>query len=434
MKSMYSKRLGIMMVLITLVLATPPLTLKAYEVGPEFLISWPTFPYDNNAFLPSVAANWNNQEFLVVWHEKTEVGYRDIEGQRISIDGTRIGDRISISYGTYDRVQPCVDYDIHNNRYLVVWMYDAGGTGNSYEIWGRYVNADGSMSDPEFKIFSYPNRSFWTPKIAVNKFYPNQLVVWSALNTQTGQFADILGAFVSGNGNVQIIPLIATANSPHQVNITYCNYCAKFMAVWRHMTSAGNGDIYGAFLHQASGAVMDPPGIFVINDSTLDQNFPSVATDDNNLYVVVYQNTYSGSDRDIWPQTIDAQGNKIGLPFAVSITNDDETSPQVASFLNSGRALAVYEKKTATGKAIWATHWKIGQTDVKRMEVASYSFWENETPAAAVGYKFTGAVPIPEVPVVVYVGDSTGDPTEYRRIYGRMLVFEKVFLPLLLKN
>ena len=434
MKSKSLKWLGILMVLTTIGLIMPAITLMAYEVGPEFVVSIPPIPLDPDTFLPSVAANYNDQEFLVVWHEKTQVGPRNIVGQRITIDGTRIGNQISISSGTNDRVQPCVDYDFHNNRYLVVWMYDAGGTGTSYEIWGRYVNTDGSQPDPEFIIISWEHRSFWSPKIAVNKFYPNQLVVWNALDTQTGQFSDIAGAFVSGNGVVTPIPLITTANSPHQVSIIYCNLCAKFMAVWRHMYSASDGDIYGAFLSQSSGAVINPPGIFEVVSSSKDQNHPSVASDDTNRYVVVWQEAFSSTDRDIMGQYIDIQGNKIGSPFTVTNTSDDETFPQVVDFWNSDKALAVWQRKTATGEAIWAAQWQIGQTAMDRMEVASYAFWSNETPAAAIGLKFTGAVPIPEVPIIVYVGDSVGDPTEYRRIYGRLLLLNKIFLPILLKN
>jgi len=218
------------------------------------------------------------------------------------------------------------------------------------------------------------------------------------------------------------------------VNIIYCNLCGKFMAVWRHMFSVSDGDIYGAFLSQSNGAVITPPGIFEVASSSKDQNYPSVASDETNRYVVVWQDAFSPTDRDILGQYIDTQGNKIEGPFAVANTFDDETHPKVINFLNLKKALAVWQRKTAAGEAVWAADWQIGQSSIKGMEVASYAFWENEAPAAAVGLKFTGAVPIPEVPIIVYVGDSTGDPNEYRRIYGRLLLFEKVFLPILLKN
>jgi hypothetical protein len=58
-------------------------------------------------------------------------------------------------------------------------------------------------------------------------------------------------------------------------------------------------------------------------------------------------------------------------------------------------------------------------------EVAAYAFWDNENPAVAVdGPAY----------LVVYEGDSQGDPTVYRHIYGRRWVPHAVFLPAVLRN
>jgi hypothetical protein len=364
MKSKHSAGSAIRSFFFILGILLPSTTLLAYRVGPEFKVAHPVPSYFADQYLPSVAgnyaANYESGEYLVVWHEKVPASNRYLVGQRLRLDGTPIGPQIFIqpeSMGN-DRFQPAVNFDAYNNRYLVVWMYDADGTGMHYEIWGKYLQPDGSQPDPEFKIISWPNRSFWSPRIALNKFYENQLVVWSALDTQTEQFSDIAGAFVSGNGVVNPIPLITTAGSPHQVSITYCNNCAEFMVVWRHMYSPADGDIYGAFLHQATGAVMNPPGIFGVNTSTADQNFPSVATDDDR-YVVVWQYPFSATDQDILGQYIDGQGNKIGGTFSIANSSDDETNPQVVGFgmgnqIARHKALAVWQRKTATGSAVWA--------------------------------------------------------------------------------
>lgn len=418
-------------------LLVPSTPLWAYQVGPEFKVGNPVPPYEANQYLPAIAANYFANEYLVVWHEKIPTSNRYLVGQRVSMDGVPIGPQILIqpeSMG-HDRFQPSVSFDFYNQRYLVVWMYDADGSGNNYEIWGKYLQPDGSQPDPQFKIISWPNRSFWSPKVYINKFYQNQLVVWNALDTQTQQFSDIAGALVSGNGLVTPIPLITTEGSPHQVSLTYCNECAKFMVVWRRMHSPADGDIYGAFLHQANGAVMDPPGVFVINNDTVDQNFPSVASDDKSRFVVVWQNAFSGTDQDVIGQYIDSQGSKLGGTFSLGTSSENETNPQVAGFgWITYKALAVWQRETAAGKAIWASIWDFGEIHPKPFEVASYPFWDNETPSANLeNYRMWSLVPVP-VPLIVYASDSIGDPTIYRNIYGRILQFSQVYMPLLLKN
>jgi len=87
----------------------------------------------------------------------------------------------------------------------------------------------------------------------------------------------------------------------------------------------------------------------------------------------------------------------------------------------------MWKQTTPTGTAIQARRDRlVGSTTTpfNQFEVAPGGFWENKSPAVAadqVGY------------LVVYEGDSTGDPTVYRRIYGRLWWPEALFLPLVVK-
>lgn len=78
--------------------------------------------------------------------------------------------------------------------------------------------------------------------------------------------------------------------------------------------------------------------------------------------------------------------------------------------------------------------WNFRDNPTTPFEVSSYSFWSNETPVANMdSYIIMGLAYVP-MPIIVYTGDSIGDPTVYRNIYGRMLELNQVHLPILLKN
>jgi len=86
--------------------------------------------------------------------------------------------------------------------------------------------------------------------------------------------------------------------------------------------------------------------------------------------------------------------------------------------------LAVWQRTTVAGDAIWAVAWKSDAVPATRFSVAAVTFWNNREPAVAAdipGY------------LVVYEGRAA-DPTQYQHIYGRMWWPEAVYLPLIMRN
>ncbi len=84
---------------------------------------------------------------------------------------------------------------------------------------------------------------------------------------------------------------------------------------------------------------------------------------------------------------------------------------------------AVWQQTTATGEAIRAYQW--GNVTRGYFDVAAFAFWNSENPTVAAGSPGY---------LIAYEGDSAGDPTVYRHIYGRMWWPEVVYLPLVLRN
>lgn len=394
------------------------------HLGSEIQISLPTSP-ESDRHLPAVAYNWVHREYLVVWHNEWPGGHRDIYARRVSESGQLLS-WFSVSAGPNDRLQPAVAYNATTDEYLVVWMYNANGDGSTYEIWGRTIAWNGSYQHSEFQVITWPNRTFWTPRVAWNSYRNEYLVVWSAFDATTFLPTDVAHAILSASGTKLYGAIIATADEPHQADVTYNVAADEYLVVWRRMWTVGDGDIKGARLGGFSGAVVTPPGVFTVNAATEDQLLPAVATNQHSRYVVVWQHAYPGPccDWDIRGQQLDVDGNLVGSPFSIASTTDDESSPAVVAQPGTDwDYLATWQRSRSTGEEIWAYHRR--DVSIEVFEVAAAAFWDHESPAVAWGQVAS---------LIVYEGDSQGDPTVYRHIYGRRWVPNAVYLPLVLRH
>ena len=134
---------------------------------------------DNEEYGPAVAYNWKHREYLVVWHTKWSMGTRDIRAARVSQHGQLLSTFTVYEHATKDSVQPAVDYDPVNDRYLVAWVFDALGNGSDMDLYGRFIPWDGpSASLSEFAIVTWATHQ-WTPKVAYGRAVEEFLVVWN---------------------------------------------------------------------------------------------------------------------------------------------------------------------------------------------------------------------------------------------------------------
>jgi hypothetical protein len=393
-------------------------------LGGEIQISLPTTP-ECDRYQPSVAYNWVHDEYLVVWHNAWPDGHQDIYARRVSHSGQLLS-WFSVSAGANDRVQPAVAYNASTDEYLVVWMYNANGDGSTYEIWGRTIAWNGAYQNPPFQIITWPNRTFWTPRVAWNSIRNEYLVVWSAHDATTLTPTDVAHALLAADGSKLFGTIISSAEEPHQADVTYNVAADEYLVVWRRMWAPADGDIRAARIAAGPGVVVDPPGVFTIDAPEEDQQLPAVTTNEQHRYLVVWQHAFPGPccDWDIRGQELDVNGNLVGSVFSIASTTDDETSPAVVARPGPVRDyLVTWQRTASTGEEIWAYHRKDATIEV--FDVAASAFWDHESPAVAWGRV---------APLIVYEGDSQGDPTVYRHIYGRRWVPNAVHLPLVVRH
>ncbi|HSR31416.1 MAG TPA: hypothetical protein VLY63_12700 [Anaerolineae bacterium] len=392
----------------------------ASRMGPEIQISWTTSP-EANRFAPAVAYNWRHREYLVLWHNTWPGDHRDIYARRVSETG-RLLSGFAVSAGPNDRAQPAVAYNATNDEYLVTWMYNANGDGSTYEIWGRVVAWNGSYMGAEKQIITYPNRTFWTPRVAWNSFRNQYLVVWSAHETGTLTPTDVAHALLSANGDKLFGTIISSDEQPHQADVAYNVASDEYLVVWRRMWAPADGDIRAARVAGSSAVVINPPGVFTISGPTEDQLLPSVTTNQQHRYLVVWQHAFPGPccDWDIRGQELDVNGGLVGSELHFATSFDDEMDPRVAARPGPTREyLVVWRRATTAGEAVRGIWWN-GATS-RSLDLATIAFWDAESPAVAAGSPGF---------LTVYEGDAQGDPTVYRHIYGRRWTPNAVLLPM----
>jgi hypothetical protein len=386
--------------------------------------------YDNN--LPAMAYNYRHRQFFIVWHRKRTDGCREIWGRRVTETGQLLS-HFAIASGPcpQNRMQPAVVYNASRDEYLVAWMYYPSGPvtpglTNPNEIWVRTVKWDGSSLGPERQVIVWPNRSFWTPRVAWNSLHNEYMVVWNANNTATGLPNDVAHAILKADGVKAWGAIISTANTPHNVDVTYNVAKDEYFVVWRRMWTPGDGDILGARLDNFNGFVVNPPGLLSVATSTTDQKEPRVATNQQHRYVVVWSEVYDPAnccDWDIRAQELDVNGVLQGGVFVVAQTYDDEESPAVAARPGAVRDyMAVWKQGATAGDSIQALRWGESGVATTGLDVASAAFWDNINPAVMVGGSAF---------LITYAADAQGDPTVHSHIYMRRYVPRTTYLPVI---
>lgn len=397
---------------------------SAYRMSEEFQLS----PVGNaDRYQPQIAYNYVHDESLVVWHNAW-TGSRDIYARRVS-DGDKVLSWWCVTTGTTDRAQPAVAYNAINDEYLVVWMQEVSA--DVYEIWGRIVAWNGAYMYAEFKIISWPNRSFWSPQVAWNSYHNEYMVVWNAFDTTTGfppgNPVDITGYRVSSTGVVTPASTLFTSYAnPHQVDIVYNvamdEYFLVFVVVHTQVTT-GN-DIYGLRVTW-DGIPVNPPGLIHIYALEEDQTTPAIATNEQDRYMVVWDHAYSSTDHDIYGREYYANGTPVGSYFSLASWTENTTVPDVAAHGQNNEWLAVWQEELSggAGYAVKGFRWSSGPNLYTYFfDIANYAFWENMNPAVSP----TGAGFL-----IAYEADSS---TTDRHILGRLWWGQSVYLPVLIRN
>ncbi len=214
-------------------------------------------------------------------------------------------------------------YNATSGEYLVVYMMDAKGDDPpQYDIWGRRVAWNGSWLGSEFQILSWPNRGFYAPRVVCNSWRDEYFVVANALDTQTGKWNDVTGRRVMIDGSTPYpghsISLQNQDLQPSQADVTFNSQTDEYLVVWQQQYSGSDWDIYGARVRGMDDAVINPPGIFMIDNAPVSQESPAVSSNQKDRYLVVWE--HDGS-KGIYERRLNNTGGTVGNHYPVSSTS-----------------------------------------------------------------------------------------------------------------
>jgi hypothetical protein len=332
-------------------------------IGGEIMFGNP-----NSFDKPSVA--YGDGKYFIVWAAAGGACLLDADGN-VLMDEFSVLPKKELTFPQYDMyLYPSVTYDSDNKHFLVVAELDhyvSALLPFQFGIAGRLFNTDGTAVGEPFVISlpltsregagleSYPAAAYDTAK-------KHFLVAWNKMwtNGSRNDF-DIYGQLLDSNGTL----LNTTADTNFVISdditndflqsLTYDSNNNRFLPVWiKDIYGSGNSGLEGRLIN-GDGTMYGSS--FIITDLTyythqyrtrkLFSGFsnPSQIVFKNNedRYLALWSTDDPGLDYNVYGRYFSADGKNMEDPFAVSVTDQDETSVSAAYNSRTGDVRAALE-------------------------------------------------------------------------------------------
>jgi hypothetical protein len=322
--------------------------------------------------VPSVAANTNDKEFLVVWQdERNSIGSTwDLYGQRVKQDGTLIGGNFRITNKSYDSCIAAISYNSKNNEYMIVWS-DLLKTWVSCRIYGKVISHDGKTIGKTFQVAGSPQSSeiHKNPSIAYNSKQNRFMVVWEKWGSYypykyfsiSGQCFDAAGNKIGYGTDVSPAPPAGTGSyHKWEPRIAYSATNDVYLAVWTEYQSTSS---YCQFI---MGARIDSNGLKILPEFNIadvpgfDEYQPSVSSSQLG-FLVTFTDTRKKSTQgsNIYAQGVGFDGKLQGANFPVCDKQYDQYNSSIAYATKDNTYLVVWSDKrnmNTSGTDIYGQH------------------------------------------------------------------------------
>jgi len=250
----------------------------------------------------------------------------------------------------YDQIQPAIAYNSQTHQYLVVWEDRHWGWGNDWDIYGRFVGADGVPLGSAFGISWEGDKHRLAPDVTYNSANGEFLVVWEYEYSPDDH--DIYARRVASDGTLIGNELIIANLTNFESNpaVAYNSYNKEYLIVWEHLFEGRRHGIYGRRV-AANGALLGEPiaidtsSMLLASTVAYDALAPSVAYGSlNGQYLVVWQDKYpEKTDYDITSRRVGSDGSLIGDEIAISTWEYDQVKPRLAFNSQANDFLVVWE-------------------------------------------------------------------------------------------
>jgi hypothetical protein len=302
------------------------ITASGSPVGSAFGIAI-EYEYESN---PEVVYNPFSGEFLVVYEYTYSETDHDIYAVRLSSSGAKQGDTIIIDYsGNSEKTPDVACYPWSNLGCLVVYQKEVAA-GPSHDIYGRMVNANGTLPGSPFAIATtiYDEAM---PSVAGGELY---LVAYQ----QEDQ------GIPDGSYNIYSRGILPDSSLTYGVavetweydqlypEVAYNSNLDEFLVVWEdhHWGWGEDWDIYGR--RQTGNGANLGGRIGISWDESNRRSVPEITYNPYaREYLVVFEYEYSEADHDVYLRRVNEDGSLIGGDAAVSASVSQELNPIVGS-------------------------------------------------------------------------------------------------------
>jgi len=387
-------------------------------LGPEYRLCCGN---EDNQKYPAVDYNGLHGQYIVVHHSESP-GNRYIVGERYDVGLGPVSTFLISSIGSTDCcLHPDVAYNRTEDQYLVVWQqYDTSQS--RWEIYGRILPWDSpDFTITPFLISEESGANLKYPVVTWNSFRNQYMVVWQRENS-SGQLVGIERRRVGADGTpVGTTAFVRQVNQPGSPDVVYNLASDKYLVVWAEVVSA-EIDIYGGILNW-EGTLQNQ--IFPITQADDDQQLPAVTTNEQDRYLVVWQDLrYGDGDWDIFGRLIDVGGNLKGSELHIAFSIQSDIHPAVTANGPGNQYLIAWQQSTTGGERIMSALYNSTGGELDYFEVAPGGFGDNLNPA--VGSHLAGFL-------VTYDWKSW-TPGTVADMYGRLWSPHAVFLPLVVRD
>ncbi|MEZ6122627.1 MAG: DUF2341 domain-containing protein [Planctomycetaceae bacterium] len=346
----------------TLTLAWPSATATA--VGTEVQVNTTTsdtqstldgafFGPDTNVFgSPRAVASDPAGNTVVTWTSKNQDGDNwGIYAQRFNAAGVAQGSEFLVNTTTSKaQLQSSVALDDSGN-FVITWSADSGG-GPGFDVYAQRYSAAGAPLGAEFRVNSTTNKDQIGASVAMAAG-GDFVITWSSKD-QDGDNWGVYGQRYSASGTAvggEFRVNNTTAKEQTASSVTMAAN-GSFVVTWSSKDQ--DGDNWGIYGRRFDAAGVAAGNEFQINTTTTrEQQFSSVAADDQGNFVV----TWSSKDQDgdkwgVYAQRYNAAGVAQGGEFLVNQTTVAEQQHSSVSMDSDGDFVITWTSKDQDGDGL----------------------------------------------------------------------------------